>query len=75
MGLPWVRRLPTLLSRGGLGVGRLLLARVRGLARLAVVLGLGLRPITSWSLLAVGPHLSRTREREHERISPVLDPD
>lgn len=74
VGLPRVRRLPTLLSRGGLGVGRLLLARVRGLARLAIVLGLGLRPITSWSLLAIGSHLWSIRHAPHSCRSTSLHP-
>jgi len=65
VGLARIRRLPTLLPGGGLGVGSLLLPGVGGLARLPVVLGLG--PVTSWSLLAIGPHLSRTGETGRER--------
>lgn len=57
MGLPWVRSWATRLSLLRLGIGGLLLARVRSLARLAIIRCLALGSIASWSLLTIRSHL------------------
>lgn len=69
--LPWVR-LSTLLSRWRLGVGRLLLSRVRSLTLGAVVWSLALRSITYWSLLSIGSHLLSILHARHSPRSAAL---
>lgn len=76
-GLGRVRLLPrvclsTLLSRWRLGVGCLLLARVRSLTLGAVVWSLALGSITSWSLLSIGSHLLSILHACHSPRSAAL---